>query len=259
MKTTASIRNPKKIGIVGGVTWRSTVDYYAGICLRSEQRQLDLDPHVTPAMPEISIESLDHGKVLSCLGSDNDENSWRQFDDYHRGALQRLEASGADFAVLASNSPHHRLEAITRGIALPVISILDAMGAVAARLGAADVLILGTAITMRSAPFREGFARYKVSATGPADESDRALTLALVSELQHGEVQDGAERLTKIARTAFHHFRTQPAVCLACTELPFAFPSLKMLATFEHNGVRYINSTAAHIAAAVDFAFGPER
>jgi len=41
MKTTSSIRNPKKIGIVGGVTWRSTVDYYAGICLRSEQRELE--------------------------------------------------------------------------------------------------------------------------------------------------------------------------------------------------------------------------
>jgi aspartate racemase len=258
MKTTSSIRNPKKIGIVGGVTWRSTVDYYAGICLRSEHRELDLDPHVTPAMPEISIESLDHGKVLSYLGSDNDENSWRQFDDYHRAALQRLEASGADFAVLASNSPHHRLEAITRGITLPVISILDAVGAVAARLGAAEVLILGTAITMRSARFREGFARYKVSATGPADESDRAGTLALVSELQRGEVQDSAERLTKIASTALHHFRTQPAVCLACTELPLAFPSQRMLATFEHNGIHYINSTAAHIEAIVDFAFSPE-
>jgi aspartate racemase len=257
MKSTS--RNPKKIGIVGGVTWRSTVDYYAGICLRSEQRQLDLDPQVTPAMPEISIESLDHGKVLSCLGSDNDENSWRQFDDYHRAALQRLEASGADFAVLASNSPHHRLQAITRGITLPVISILDAIGAAAARLGAAEVLILGTAITMRSVRFREGFAKYNVNATGPADESDRARTLALVSELQRGEVQNCPERLKEIASSAFHHFRTQPAVCLACTELPLAFPSQKMLATFEHNGIRYINSTAAHIEAAVDFAFGPER
>jgi aspartate racemase len=257
MKTTPAIRKPKKIGIVGGVTWRSTVDYYAGICLRSEQRELD--PHVTPAMPEISIESLDHGKVLSYLGSDNDENSWRQFDDYHRAALQRLEASGADFAVLASNSPHHRLEAITRGITMPVISILDAVAAAAARIGAEEVLILGTAITMRSPRFREGFAKYKISATGPADESDRARTLALVSELQRGEVQNCAERLKEIASSASRHFRTQPAVCLACTELPLAFPSQKMLATFEHNGIRYINSSAAHIEAIVDFAFGSER
>ena len=148
----------RKIGIVGGVAWRSTVDYYTGICLRSEQRQLELDPHAAPAMPEMSIESLDHERVLSFIGSDDDESSWRQFDDYHRAALQRLEASGADFAVLASNSPHHRLPAITRGIAIPVISIIDAMGAAAARLGAEEVLILGTAITMRSPRFREGFA-----------------------------------------------------------------------------------------------------
>jgi hypothetical protein len=48
--------------------------------------------------------------------------------------------------------------------------------------------------------------------------------------------------------------RTRPVVCLACTELPIAFPERKMLATFEHDGVLYINTTAARIDAAFDFA-----
>lgn len=54
-------------------------------------------------MPEISIESLDLAKAISYLGSDNDE-SWSRFDNYHRSALQRLEASGVDFALIASNT-----------------------------------------------------------------------------------------------------------------------------------------------------------
>ena len=46
----------------------------------------------------ISIESLDLNKAFSYIGSDDNEESWRQFDDYHRAALKRLETSGADFA-----------------------------------------------------------------------------------------------------------------------------------------------------------------
>ena len=47
----------------------------------------------------MSIESLDLNKAVSFLGIDDDEESWLQFDDYHRAALRRLEASGADFAL----------------------------------------------------------------------------------------------------------------------------------------------------------------
>ena len=49
-------------------------------------------------------------------------------------------------------------------------------------------------------------------------------------------------------------FGAQPVVCLACTELPLAFPEQKMLTTFEYDGVSYINTTAVHIVAAFDFA-----
>jgi len=119
----------KKIGIVGGVAWRSTVDYYAEICRRSE-----------PQTPEISIESLDLNKAVSYLGVDGDEESWRRFDDYHRAALQCLEASGADFALMASNTPHHRFASIVRGIGIPVISIFDVVAKESARIisGAED-------------------------------------------------------------------------------------------------------------------------
>ena len=94
----------KKIGVVGGVAWRSTVDYYSEICRRSEQWHVSRNLQGVPSTPEMSIESLDLHKAVSYLGSDDDddEESWLQFDDYHRAALRRLEASGADFALMAS-------------------------------------------------------------------------------------------------------------------------------------------------------------
>jgi aspartate racemase len=114
----------KKIGIVGGVAWRSTVDYYSEICRRSKRWYLARQPRGVPATPEMSIESLDLDKAVSYLGIDGDEESWKQFDDYHRAALQRLEASGAEFPLMASNTPHHRFASIVRGTGIPVIEIL---------------------------------------------------------------------------------------------------------------------------------------
>jgi len=245
----------KKIGIVGGVAWLSTVDYYKGICRRSEQWHLARNPQAVPSTPEMCIESLDLNKAVSFLGADDNEESWSQFDGYHRNALQRLKASGADFAVIASNTPHHRFAAIVRGIGIPVISILDAAARESAHVGAREVLILGTALTMRSPRFRESFAQHGIEASGPNDDTVRVLTADLIADLQLGKRESAADQLGRIARTSFtNQFKSQPIVCLACTELPLAFPEKKMLATFEHDGITYINSTAVHINAAFDFA-----
>ena len=248
----------KKIGIVGGVAWPSTVDYYSEICRRSERWHLARNPQAVPSTPEMSIESLDLNKAISYFGTDEDEESWSQFDGYHRAALQRLEASGVDFALMASNTPHHRFASIVRGIRIPVISILDAVAKESARIGAGEVLILGTALTMRSPKFREGFAKYGVKATGPHDEAARIMTVGLITELQLGKLEGAAERLGRIARMSFgRQFKAPPVVCLACTELPLAFKEQKMLTTFEYDGVSYLNATAVHIVAAFDFAINP--
>jgi aspartate racemase len=245
----------KKIGIVGGVAWRSTVDYYSELCRRSEQWHLARKLPGVPSTPEMSIESLDLNKAVSYLGTDSDEDSWSRFDAYHRSALQRLKASGVDFALIASNTAHHRFTSIVRGLGLPVISIFDAVAKESARIGAREILILGTDRTMRSASFREEFATYGIEATGPCDESVRVMTAGLIADLQLGKVEGVAKRLTRIARTTIEpRFDAPPAVCLACTELLLAFPQLKTLATFEHDGVLYINTSAVHLNAAFDLA-----
>jgi aspartate racemase len=238
----------KKIGIVGGVAWPSTVDYYSEICRRSEQWFLARNSRDIPSTPEMSIESLDLSKAASYFGDDDDEESWAQFDNYHRAALQRLEASGVDFALIASNTPHHRFASITRGIDIPVISIFDAVAKESKRIDVREVLILGTALTMRSPRFREEFARHGIEAAGPRDEGARDATAALIRELQLGRLWESAERLVAIAKRSFpRQLAGRPVVCLACTELPLAFPKQKTAATFEYEGILFINTTAVHI------------
>lgn len=206
-------------------------------------------------MPEIVIESLDHSRAAVYIGTDGDEASWRQFDEYHRAALRRLENSGAECAVLASNTSHHRFEEIIRGIWIPVINLFEAVAGECARIKARQVLILGTATTMGSTRFRQAFFARGIEAAGPEFQADRDLITALIEELQHEQDKQAAARIGDVVRRCRkQQFMTPPVVCLACTELPLAFPALKSLVTFTFAGITCINTTAAHIAAVFDFA-----
>lgn len=245
----------KRIGIVGGVGWQSTVEYYAGLCRLSEQRRRVKKARNEPLTPEICIESLDLQTASALLGSDDDAESWRRFDEYHRTALQRLQASDVEVAVIASNTPHHRFASITRGIAIPVLSIVDASAREAVRIGVSTALVLGTALTMQSTMYPETFLRYGVKASSPARTKSRNAIVKVIEDLHKGRIAGATEHIQAIAVDALAgQGLDRSAVCLACTELPLAFPSAKEEASFELHGVRYINTAAAHIRALLDFA-----
>jgi aspartate racemase len=245
----------KKIGIVGGVAWRSTVEYYAGICTRCERLHLALGRTGPAPTPELVIESLDFSTAVSYLGTGEDDRSWQRFDAYHRRALHRLEAAGADFAVIASNTPHHRLDAITKGVDLPVLGIFEVTARACARMGAGHALILGTSSTMTSRRLVEKFRAAGIDATGPRDEGVRSKVEEIVADLQAGKTEGAGARIHRIVEAALDGPPLPDhAVCLCCTELPLAFRSGKDLPTFEAQGVHYLNSTVVHIEAVFERA-----
>lgn len=241
----------KKIGILGGIGWPSTVEYYAGLCRLAESRNR---MHDRAQMPEMAIESLDLAKAEALAGTDGDEGSWLAFDAYHRAALQRLERSGADFAVIACNTAHHRLQQIERGLAIPVLGIVDTAADACAERGIRDVLILGTRTVMASVVFREAFRQRGIDAHAPAEERHRQRVLASIDALSRGHDDGASERLRQVIVESCLDQNPSTAVYLGCTELPLAFPAHKQEGVFEVDGVRCINSTALHIRAAFEYA-----
>jgi aspartate racemase len=138
---------------------------------------------------------------------------------------------------------------------MPIISIFAVVAEECARMGVKEVLILGTPLTMSSRRLREEFAKYGIEGSGPLEEATRAETARLIRDLQCGHLDGAAELLGRIAKISSEgQSIAQPVVCLACTELPLAFQKEKMLATFECDGVLYINTPVVHINAAFDFA-----
>jgi aspartate racemase len=138
----------KKIGIVGGVGWRATADYYARLYGRYSQSTGPIPRPAPEMLHEMTIESLDLRKAVALLGHGNDARSWRAFEHYHAQAIRRLVVAGAEVALMASNTPHERFEAITRGIEIPVIDLFAAVAAAAQRAGFKSMVVLGTAVTM---------------------------------------------------------------------------------------------------------------
>lgn len=245
----------KKIGIVGGVAWASTVEYYRAICQMSQQHHEGRGFSGPPPMPEMSIESVNINKSFHLRGVPGDDASWSGFDAYFHEALKRVEASGAHFAIIASNTPHNRYEAITRGIGIPVLNIFEVVAQVCVQQGVQQILVLATEPTMKSPVFPAVLDKHGIAAAVPASEAEKSLVIRLIAQLQAGQVDGAAGQIHGLVENAF---AADPAVrkvaCLACTELPLAFARFVDLPVFEVDGVLYINTTMIHAQAAFDYA-----
>ena len=239
----------KKIGLVGGLGWLSTVEYYRAICEKSERRHQRSGLEGPSPMPEIAIESLDLCAALASLGTLGVESSWEKFDDYHRRALLRLQAAGAEIAAIASNTPHYRYASICDGVDIPVVDINAAIAAFCLDARIDSVAILGTEVTMRSLRLADALARCEVTSVSP-EGSEAASLAAVIADLQHGNGASSASAVERLGNGLLAGTGARsPAICLACTELPLAFPEFSGASLFEWNGARYINTAAVHAEA----------
>ena len=244
----------KKIGLVGGIAWLSTVEYYRGICLQCEARARTRRRQSALAMPEISIESLDLHRAVAYIGRNDSDESWAQFDEYHRAALRRLEASGAEVAAIASFTAHHRLRHIRRGIRIPVIDVFEIVARECVRIGARRALVLGTLATMNSSRLSALCSARGVAVAGPSTQAARRAVQRLIDRLHRGkESHSAGQRIHDIVQQDVSKQPNSPVI-LACTELPLAFPAALSRPVFRRRGRTYINATAAHVGALLDHA-----
>jgi len=104
----------KKCGIVGGIGPEATVEYYRGIVEGYRDRKRD------GAYPEIIIRSINMTKMIEFI----QKKDTPSLIDYLLSSLKFLKNAGADFAVLASNTPHIVFDDLEKESPLPLISIV---------------------------------------------------------------------------------------------------------------------------------------
>lgn len=246
----------KKIGILGGVGWASTIDYYRALSSGAGKFFAERGYGSPLPVPPMTIESVTQARTRALRGIPGDEDSWAAFDTVFRDAMLTLENAGCDFAIIASNTPHARLHAIRRGISMPILSIFDATAAATEQTGAREALVLGTAVTMRATDYAKTLASHGIKANTRLPEEDIGEMQSMIDEDFYGGASDTAR--ARLLAYCNKHARPGSAILLACTELPLAFPDHLDEVSFEVDGHLFVNPSAAHVSAALREALADE-
>jgi aspartate racemase len=233
----------KKIGIIGGVSWISTLEYYQAICEMSHRCKHGQKQNGPAPIPEMTIESLNINKSISLRGRPGDDESWLAFEAYFRKALNRLEASDVDFAIIASNTPHNRFDQITERIGIPVLNIFEEVAKTCVKENIVKALILGTEPTMSSQVFPDVLRTHGISGILPNKGVDQDRVISLIGLLQAEKSNRGSELIQDLAGKYLQVTTDErSAVCLSCTELSLAFPEHLDVPIFDIIGITYINT-----------------
>ena len=222
-------------GILGGLGPESTIDYYRSIIARYRSRKPD------SGYPHLVINSLDVDKGIAML----DAGRLDDLADYLAAGLEPLVRAGADFGVIAANTPHLVFDELQRRSAIPLLSIVRATADRARTLGLKKVGLFGTGFTMRASFYPEEFQQAGIALVPPNESERDFIHKKYIGELLNNQFLP--ETRAEILRIA-HRMKEEDhveAIVLAGTELP-------LLLRDSSTEIEFLDTTVIHVEAVVD-------
>jgi aspartate racemase len=227
----------KVIGLIGGMSWESSAEYYRIINEKVRSRLGGL------RSARCLMWSFDFGEIEALQHAGRWDDATAEMID----AARRLERGGADFIVICTNTMHRMADEIQAAIALPLLHIADPTAERIRAAGLRKVGLLGTAFTMEQ-PFYKGrlINRHGLDVLVPG-EDDRALVHRVIyDELVQGRAEPQSRQAYREVITRLVE-RGAEAVILGCTEI-------MLLVQPGDSAVPLYDTTAIHAEAAVDLA-----
>ena len=231
------------IGVIGGVSWESSIEYYR---LMNEMVQKELGGLHSAKMLMYSIEFGEFSKQERLA----DQGNWEPLRNTMVDAAQRLKNGGADFIIIASNTMNSTADLIEAKVKIPVLNIIDAVGEKIQKDKIKSVALLGTAYTMEEPFYRERLEKkYGLKVIVPNKEERAYINKVIFDELCAGKIlKPSKQQFIKIInRLALKE--GAEGVILGCTEIPLMIKQKDVK-------VRVYDSTAIHVEAAVKRALG---
>ena len=226
----------KRIGILGGMSPESTVEYYQYITRTYTQRFGDY------GYPEIIIYSVSFQPYVDWPGADR----WDLVAQGLGEAARKLEAAGADFIIIATNTMHLVLDHVRTSVHIPVLSLLEVVGQAILARGMTTVGLLGTKFTMEKNLYQGALARMGITVLVP-DADDRAVVNRVIyEELVAGQIREPS-RAAYVAIIRELAERGAQGVILGCTEIP-------LLVSEADAGLPLFDTTLLHAEAALNYA-----
>jgi aspartate racemase len=227
----------RTLGLIGGMTWHSTVDYYRLINQGVQDRK---GGHSSASMVMVSV---DFAPVQAL----QDRGDWTGLGRLMVEAARSLERAGAEAIVICANTMHQLAPAIEAAVRLPILHIADAAGAAVKAKGLTSVGLLGTRFTMEMDFYRARLEKAHGLKVLVPDAPEREVVHQVIyDELGRGIIREESRRAyVKIIEGLVG--RGAQGVVLGCTEIP-------LLIKEKDSPVPVFDTTALHAAAAVDFA-----
>jgi aspartate racemase len=227
----------RTIGMIGGMSWESTAEYYRLINQDVRTRLGGLN----------SAQVLLHSVNFAPIERLQRDGQWNIAGIRLSEAARHLEAGGAHCIVLCTNTMHLVAPQIAAAVSVPFLHIVDPTGIEAQRRGIRKVGFIGTAFSMRESFFRDRLEeRHGISTIVP-DAAEQAIVHDIIyRELCLGIV---TEESRKLYRDVIHGLaaRGAEAIVLGCTEI-------MLLVKAEDSPVPLLDTTSLHARAAVDFS-----
>ncbi len=231
----------KTIGIIGGVSWESSIEYYR---LMNEMVNEKLGGLHSAKILMFSIEFGDFSKDERLA----EKGNWTALNKTIIDAASRLKRGGADFIVIASNTVNSRADYIQEQLQIPVLHIADATGEKVKGSGIKTVALLGTKYTMEQNFYRDRLEKKHGLKVVIPNETERDYINAVIfDELCAGKFyNDSRERFVQIINRLVDEEGAE-GVILGCTEIP-------LLIKQEDVKVPVFDTMTIHVEAAVKYA-----
>ncbi|HET9419234.1 MAG TPA: amino acid racemase [Chthoniobacterales bacterium] len=239
----------KTLGIIGGLGPESTVNYYQTI-IRLYRERVGGDVY-----PQFFINNMDLNKVREPVLA----NDLPRLANNIIAEIEKLARAGAEFGLIAANTPHLAFDEIAARSPIPLISIVEATCAVAKNRQFKRLAIFGTKFTMNGQFYARPFTRAGIDLVRPPAADQDYIHDKYMNELVAGkflpETKAGLLAIVDRMRAKFDPSSQSygeagiDAVILAGTELPL------ILREPQHNGIPFLNTTVIHCEAAVTKMF----
>lgn len=227
----------KTLGLIGGTSWISTIDYYRYINQMVNEKLGGINSQ------KIFLYSLNMEDLFR-LGSAGD---WEGVGNYFTEIALKLQSCGAECLVLCANTPHIVADSIQQKIKIPLIHIAEATAKEITKHKISKVALLGTKLTMEMDFFKSRLAKYEIETLIPEPENKRDFIHATIfDELGKNILKDETKK-KYIELISELQEKGAQGVILGCTEIP-------LLIKQEDCAIKTFDTTFIHAKAAVEFA-----
>jgi len=225
----------KKIGIIGGLGPEATIDYYRIIIELYREKQ-------NGNFPEVIIHSLSMNEFSDMLK----KKEQNKIISWLTNAVKSLQSAGADFAIIASNTPHFVFDEVKALSPIPLLSIVEETCKKALNLGLKKIGLMGTKITMNTDFYQKVFSKEGISIVVPNGQEQNYIQQKLWTEIMFNKIiEDTRQELLKIVKRMIDSASIQGMI-VGCTELP-------LILTKDEFGIPFLNTTRIHVESAVRY------